>query len=71
MSFEYKGYYIKPHSAYPASLVIVTTGQGGKIPQVMEGIFTSRGLAMEVIDLYTERKLSEPTDDKKGSKRGS
>lgn len=70
MNFEYKGYYVKPHAQYPSSFVIVTQGQGGKIPKVMEGLFTSRGIAMEVIDSYTAPKASESDNDKKIGKRG-
>lgn len=52
MIAEYKGYYIKPHKEHPKTYVIVTEGRGGKIPDVMAGMFTDRGTAMSVIDAY-------------------
>ena len=59
---EHRGYQIKPHKDHPKSLVIVTTGKGGKIPAVMEELFTTAALARQVIDSYVERK--EEVDDK-------
>lgn len=49
---EYKGYYIKNDKLVPRHLRIVTTGRGGKIPDALEGIFTSLGLAKTAIDTY-------------------
>lgn len=51
---EYKGYQIKPHKEHPKSYVIVTSGKGGKIPNLMDGLFTSRSIAKSVIDGYVE-----------------
>lgn len=56
---EYKNYYIKPHKDYPAHYVVVTVGKGGKIPDVLSGIFTKRSLAMEEIDKYLSTKPSK------------
>jgi hypothetical protein len=53
---EYKGYLITPSDQNPHSYKIATAGRGGKIPDVMGGLFTSRGWAKEVVDLYLESK---------------
>lgn len=65
---EYKGYQIKPFNPVPSSYVIVTAGKGGKIPNVMEGVFTTRAIAMQLIDQYVTAKETE--NDQKGNKRG-
>ena len=70
MNFEYKGYYLKPNKATPSVYEIVTTGQGGKIPRVLEGLFTSRSLAMFEIDKYLDEKKEVVVNDKKLIKRG-
>lgn len=56
MDYEYKGYLIKPHKLMPSSYCVATAGQGGKIPAVLEGLFTSVGIAKELIDTYTNAK---------------
>jgi hypothetical protein len=53
----YKGYLIKPDKAFPSSLVVATEGQGGKIPTVLEGLFTSYSVAKTSIDTYLETKV--------------
>ena len=55
---SYKGYYIKSHSSFPGSFVIVTEGQGGRIPDIMKGLFTSTGIAKSLIDSYLESKAT-------------
>ena len=50
MIVEYKGYQIKPSPLSPKSCIIVTSGRGGKIPDVMNGMFTSIGIAKSIID---------------------
>lgn len=53
---EYKGYLIKPAFKSPTSYCVATAGQGGKIPAVLNGLFTSVGIAKEIIDAYVEEK---------------
>lgn len=53
---EYKGYLIKPNKLMPSSYCVATAGQGGKIPAVLEGLFTSVGIAKDLIDAYTISK---------------
>ena len=66
---EHRGYYIKPHKDYPMQYLISTVGIGGKIPDVMHGMFTSSGIAKDVIDYYlATRPSKEESNDKKGNK---
>jgi len=53
----YNGYIIKPAPVTPQHVVIVTEGKGGKIPKVLEGIFTSYTVAMTQIDEYLKSKV--------------
>lgn len=53
---SYKGYYIKKEEKLPNSFVIVTEGRGGKIPNVLGGMFTSVGVAQKMIDRYLNTK---------------
>lgn len=59
---EYRGFLIKPSKTHPSVYDVVTSGQGGKVPVVLNSMFTDRGFAMEQIDAYLESK------DKKGEK---
>lgn len=54
--YEYKGYQIKPSSKSPTSYCVATVGQGGKIPTVLTGLFTSVGIAKGIIDAYVAEK---------------
>lgn len=58
---SYKGYIIKPHKQFPTSYVCVTEGQGGKIPDVLSGLFTSTGIIKHLIDQYLEGKNNAKT----------
>lgn len=71
MSLEYRSYIIKPHAQVPSVYVVARAGQGGSIPKVLEGVFTSPTVAKQVIDTYEDNKESEePKNDKKLVKRG-
>lgn len=52
----HEGYIIKPHKLHPTSYIVVTEGQGGKIPSVLSTLFTSVGRAKQAINLYNEAK---------------
>lgn len=54
---NYKGYIIKPLKNMPTIYQVVTEGQGGKVPAVLESLFTTRKIAMETIDAYLETKV--------------
>lgn len=55
----YRGYQIKPHKQYPAHYIIVTDGKGGKIPDILSGIFTSVNFCMAEIDAYLLSKSKD------------
>lgn len=65
---EYKNYYIKPAPTGPKCYYIATVGRGGKIPDVMNGFFTSPTWAMGVIDSYIASKDKSKEDGKEISK---
>lgn len=60
---EYKGYLITPSEVNPHSYKIATAGRGGKIPDVMGGLFTSIGWAKNVVDLYVEAKGKKDNEE--------
>lgn len=62
----YKGYYIKPDKITPNNCVIVTEGRGGKIPNVLDGLFTSIQTAVNAIDKYL--MVKEVANDEKVDK---
>lgn len=62
---EHRGYDIKPHKEHPFSYIIVTSGKGGKIPDVLSGLFTSPTIAITEIDKYL---LSKPIKELKDAK---
>jgi hypothetical protein len=67
----YKGYLIKPSKNSPMNYCVVTEGQGGKIPNVLDSLFTSTGLAMAAIDEYLDNKpVKEPKNGKARSESG-
>lgn len=69
-SYEYKDYYIKPHKEHPTCYIIVTTGRGGKIPDCLSGMFTTRTLAKLEIDSYLENKSVKDKKDDETIKTG-
>lgn len=68
MITEYKNYLIKPHKLYPTNFVVVTAGQGGKIPDVLSTLFTTRAYAKQAIDLYLSTKKKGKSDDEESIK---
>lgn len=58
MSFivEHRGYLIKAYKESPSCYAVVTAGKGGKIPDILSGLYTSRDLAKAAIDLYLSTK---------------
>lgn len=57
MIYSYKGYMIKPHAQYPNNYIVVTEGKGGKIPEVLNTLFTSTGIAKREVDAYLAKKV--------------
>lgn len=70
---SYKGYYIKQNQKVPNLHFIVTEGRGGKIPNMLDGMFTSPSVAQKMIDRYLETKpvpKEKNNADKTSSKGG-
>lgn len=67
---EYKGFQIKAHPQLPTSYIVVTAGRGGKIPDVMTGMFTSPALIKNLIDTYLAGKPTKDNNDDKNSDKG-
>ena len=66
---EYKGYQIKAFKDSPSLSLIVTAGKGGKIPDILSGLFTSTGIAKRGIDAYLNSKAKkEPANGEEISK---
>lgn len=59
METVYKGYILKNAPNSPSLLTVATEGRGGKIPKVLEGLFTSHNTAKQAIDFYTASKIKE------------
>lgn len=51
---NYRGYIISPGDRSPSLYKVATEGQGGKIPAVLEGLFTHKHLVMQIIDTYLD-----------------
>lgn len=49
---EYMGYHIRPNRELPTNYEIYFPGKGGKLPNILTGLFTSVGLAKSNIDKY-------------------
>lgn len=56
MIIEFEGYQIKPHKEVPTNYVVVTAGRGGKIPDVLDGVFTTPTIAKNAITNYITSK---------------
>jgi hypothetical protein len=65
---EYEGYLVKPYKEVPTSYVVVTAGRGGKIPDVLSGLFTSPAIAKGEIDRYLATKPRKEKDAEAGDK---
>lgn len=53
---NYRGYIIKPADRSPALVKVVTEGQGGKIPNVLTGLFTHPADVKQKIDDYLDNQ---------------
>ena len=51
---NYRGYIISPHPVSPTMYVVATEGRGGRIPQVLDGAFTSLDWVRKLIDEYLD-----------------
>ena len=53
---QHQGYDIKPAKETPNNYIVVTSGKGGKIPNILSGLYTTPTYAVEAIDKYLETK---------------
>ena len=53
----YRGFEIRPHSNTPQMLLITHHGKAGKIPTLLNGLFTSYYAAKQSIDVYLTDKV--------------
>ena len=67
---EYNGYQIKPHPTFPMQYVVATSGKGGKIPDILSGVFTSPSLVKSIIDAYLLIKPRKDVDDAETRNKG-
>lgn len=67
----YRGYIISPVPHSPTLMRVAVEGQGGKVPNVLTGMFTSYTTVMEIVDKYLESKLVQESEDvSKARKKG-
>jgi hypothetical protein len=62
----YRGFQIKSSPQFPSSYICVTDGKGGKIPDVLGGLFTSAGIIKQKIDQYLTVKETDNAKTSKG-----
>lgn len=65
MIIKYRDYDIKPHRETPNNYVIVTSGKGGKIPDILGGMFTSTAIAKLFVDNYLLGKPQKEANNAK------
>lgn len=66
---EYRGYLINPAPQSPSLLKLAVQGQGGKLPDILTGLFTDYNTAKRDIDTYLDNlkvKRSGKTDPESG-----
>lgn len=66
----YKNYQIKPHKAIPTAYIIVTDGKGGKIPDILSGMYTAPVVAKLAIDQYVDKKPKKEAENAKEIDKG-
>lgn len=70
MIIEYENYQIKPCKESPTLYIIVTAGRGGKIPDILSGMYTTTGLAKLAIDGYLSTKTKKGVEDGDARSKG-
>ena len=53
---NYRGYLIKSSERSPMMYAVSTEGQGGKIPDVLKGVFTHTSVVTSIIDRYLDNE---------------
>lgn len=59
MITKFLDYDIKPHKEVPTCYIVVTSGKGGKIPDCLSGLYTSRTYASDAISKYVDSKKKD------------
>jgi hypothetical protein len=67
---EYQGFLIKPYKEVPFHYAVVTAGKGGKIPNVLSGLYTTKSLAKKAIDTYLLSKPKKETNNGEEDSKG-
>lgn len=67
---NYKGFLITSAPTSPSLYRVATEGQGGKIPNVLGGLFTSKDVIVQLIDMYVETQKGVE-NGKTATKRGA
>lgn len=67
---NYKGFIINSSPISPSLYKVATEGQGGKIPNILQGLFTSKDVAIQSIDIYLNTQ-KENENGKTTTKRGA
>lgn len=67
---SYRGYLITPVPHSPTLVKVAVEGQGGKIPNILVGMFTSTTAVMELIDKYIGEKESQEAVNGKARPKG-
>lgn len=66
---NYRGYIISADQRSPTLVRVATEGQGGKIPAVLEGLYTHPSDVKNLIDNYLDNVKGKP-NGKTTAKRG-
>lgn len=67
---KYRGYIIAPVPHSPTLVKVAVEGQGGKVPNILVGMFTSTTAVMELIDKYLAEKESQEAVNGKARPKG-
>lgn len=63
----YEGYIIKADKLIPSMYIVVTEGKGGKVPDMLTGMYTTPTFAKKDIDRYLKVKPMRGNKDGKAS----
>lgn len=66
MKESYKGFYVTFDEKNPRLVRVATEGKGGKIPNVLTGLFTSKQVVYNIIDSYVAQKQNAKTETEAG-----
>ena len=67
---NYKGFIISSAPTSPSLYKVATEGQGGKIPNVLLGLFTSKDVVVQAIDMYLGTQKGTDNGKTNSKRRG-